>query len=754
MKKIILLIFCSLLVHLLNAQITTGELPLGFDPNISRSLHSVPLKSLLAPDMGRIEAEDLITDDQPGPVRFACAINVNYTLNNSGQWQTLDDGSKLWRLKVHMPGALSTNAFYDAFWLPKGAKFFVYSEGTKQSIGAITSEYLNSDQENPFAFSTGLIYGDEVTFEYYQPENVHDSAIISISRIDYGYRFVDNPYVMKTSGFEGSDDCLVNINCEEGQDWQNEKHAIARIVIPLNNGSGWCSCALVNNTANDNTPYILTADHCLQDGHGNYLFDAINNNDASQWIFYWAYEHTGCDNNTLEPPHRTTTGAIIVANNSVSDFALLRLTQDPRNVNGFAPYYLGWSRLESGGVGGVGIHHPRGDVKKISTYNVTPLSTNYDSNNFSSSGNHWRIQWIRTQTNHSITEPGSSGSPLINDSRYIIGQLHGGTASCSYLNDPDWYGKFSVSWTGNGASDRRRRLRDWLDPVSKNPIVLNARNPYSISGPSFVCDQATYTIDNLPPGTTVQWSASTSLQLVSGQGTESAVFMINGNGLTTVEAQLSIISPSLSLSNIWVGVPDPPEMVDCNLSTPPGFPQRDCFSLCFHSYASDENTRFFHSDHRSNILQWQWEKVSDNFHWGVNENEINFWPNNSNSSVTFRGRVRNACGWSEWNEYSLGVITCDNPIYISLYPNPATDMVTVELKEEMLGDNRVSVQRSVVPAIVRPYEIQLWSASAMLGRYTTNQPVYQIPVGGLPAGIYFVRVIKDGEVLTKKLIKR
>lgn len=182
MKKITLLICCSLFVHVLSAQITTGELPFGFDSNIIRSLKSVPLQSLPTPDMAKIEAEDQLYDDQPGPLRFAYPVPVNYTLTNSGQWETLDDGSKLWRLRVRLPGALSTNVLYDAFWLPEGAKFFVYSEETKQSIGAITPEFLDSDPDNPFAFSTGLIYGETVTFEYYQPANVRNSAVISISR--------------------------------------------------------------------------------------------------------------------------------------------------------------------------------------------------------------------------------------------------------------------------------------------------------------------------------------------------------------------------------------------------------------------------------------------------------------------------------------------------------------------------------------------------------------------------------------------
>ena len=34
-----------------------------------------------------------------------------------------------------------------------------------------------------------------------------------------------------------------------------------------------------------------------------------------------------------------------------------------------------------------------------------------------------------------------------------------------------------------------------------------------------------------------------------------------------------------------------------------------------------------------------------------------------------------------------------------------------------------------------------------------DQLTFQIPIAGLPAGLYFVRVIKDGQTYTEKLIK-
>ena len=693
--------------------------------------------------MAIIRAEDKVNDTLPGgPLRFAYPVKVHYTLANSGVWQTLKDGGKLWRLKIRLPGALSTNALYDKFLLPKGAKFYVYSEETRQSIGAITSEYLNNESNSAFAFSTGLIYGETVTFEYYQPETVREEAIISIARIDYGYRYVNNPYTPRTRPFNDSGDCQVNVNCPEGANWRMEKDAIARIMVVSDYGSGWCSCSLVNNTNNDNTPYVLTANHCLQNGYGQNLFDAISNPNASQWVFYWGYEHPGCSNGN-EPAHRSTVGATVVANNGSSDFALLRLTQDPRNLIGFTPYYLGWDHSGNSGTGGVGIHHPKGDVKKISTYRNVPISTAYDSNSPNNSATHWRITWSATEPHHGVTEIGSSGSPLLNNDHRVIGQLHGGLSSCSSLNSPDWYGKFSVSWTGNGATDSRRRLRDWLDPQGINSQTLNGIGVLSISGPSSVCDQATYTVENLPAGAIVEWSVSNP-----------NVATISNNGLLRVTDQTFALTNIQA--NIFTGGENPYTIREERVMT--GQPKFQVQPL---GYSGSYSASFFASPQGENGDLYH---VPLNYYWSytkIDGSDYTLIGNYQNTSfiniqpvVTFPGPgtymiTVQITGYPCYIPLARYEYSCGSNYFFTLSPNPATDEVTLQLTEtnEVSGLSVLSTDRST-------YEIQIWSGMRMLRSFRTNEPTFQIPMAGLPAGLYFVRVVKNGQTYTQKLIKK
>ena len=295
MLRIILISILCLLTCVINAQLSTGERPPGLE--MLKNDRSIAVQTLPVPDINKIKAEDAGEDLQSGPVSFAYGIRVNYTPYNSGSWHTMDDGSKLWRLKVKLPGALSSNTYYDKLWIPDGTKFFLYNDETQQHIGAITSEFLKGNSKEPKKFATSLIYGETVTFEYWQPAFITDSAIISISRIDYGYRNINNPYDTGAKGLFGSLECNNCINDPVGADWQNEKDAIARITFPVGGKSRFATGALINNTSNEFIPYFLTANHALLIAG----LDALGDTDASQWVFHWKYEFYFCYPTDYDP---------------------------------------------------------------------------------------------------------------------------------------------------------------------------------------------------------------------------------------------------------------------------------------------------------------------------------------------------------------------------------------------------------------------------------------------------------------------
>ena len=132
-------------------------------------------------------------------------------------------------------------------------------------------------------------------------------------------------------------------------------------------------------------------------------------------------------------------------------------------------YLAGWSRNSAAPSSAVAIHHPQGDEKRISFEN-DPLSVTSLGGDSGSGSTHIRVaDW-----DLGTTEVGSSGSPLFDPAKRIIGQLHGGFASCG--NDSaDWYGRFAVSWDGASANPASN-LKSWLNPGDSSPLTLDGQN--------------------------------------------------------------------------------------------------------------------------------------------------------------------------------------------------------------------------------------------------------------------------------------
>jgi len=281
-------LFLSCFTICVYSQINTREKPISFRRNIPGLQNNERTrKHLPSLDMNKIEQEDKEDDANGMPPRFGYRQKVDYNLENSGEWDTLSNGDRIWRLSISCPEALSINLLYDKFWIPDSTEFFIYSNDQKHSLGAFTSQNNKGTKDNPKGFATGLVYGNEITLEYYVPNGVKDIGEISVAYVIHGYKYILLSNDENTGIFGQSQSCNININCPEGQGWQKEKNAVALILI---NGNLLCTGSLINTTANDNRPLFLTADHCLDGG------DAINAPNLNYWSFYWQYESPDCTN--------------------------------------------------------------------------------------------------------------------------------------------------------------------------------------------------------------------------------------------------------------------------------------------------------------------------------------------------------------------------------------------------------------------------------------------------------------------------
>jgi len=447
-KNIFLLLVGVIFSTAISAQISHGGTPINWGDATYQPAFEMQVMPEV--DLTALAVEDAVTDQfKEAPWRFGVEQEVAFNLENSGTW-TFEDGMHVWRLGFNCPNALNVSFMLSRFVLPKEAQLYVYNAQRTAFLGSFTLEN-NKDWEG---LSLGVLDGSAMILEYHESPASHGMGEIEVNQVIHGYRSLLNhqeavlaEMVDRMGPFGNSGACNIGINCPEGADWQTEKRSVALIV---NGGSAYCTGALINNTANDGTPYFLTANHCI--------------GTPNTWVYYFNHESSSCSG-TTGPTNQSVSGGSLLVQNGGSDFALIQLSSAP--PASYNVEYAGWDNSGDIPSSAVGIHHPSGDLKKICFENNSP---------YHSSTSGAQVWWI-DQWELGVTEPGSSGSPLFDNNHRIIGQLFGGAAACSgSVNNGqlDYYGRFNVSW-GLGASQ-------YLDPLNTGVSTLDSYPTNAVPG--------------------------------------------------------------------------------------------------------------------------------------------------------------------------------------------------------------------------------------------------------------------------------
>jgi len=312
------------------AQISEGGLPPSFQ--FAGSLRSEKLAEQVPVNFSveDLKAVDAWRVSQGAPLRVAKSIPTSFDIANSGDWISLPDGSQVWQLHLQAKGAIALILYYSDFYIPKGARLYLYNAAKTQVLGAYT--HRTHPKNGPFA--TQAVADDEVILEYV-PAPSGETPRLRIREVGYGYNHLEAimPEVQEAPGADFSGACEVNINCEEGADWQEQKKGVIQMIQYIRNkegegGSYICTASLVNNTARDKKPYVLSAFHCSQDILGE---QTVTPEELAVWLFYFHQEHVGCDNESPIYPIKTMVGCTRKASTPVengSDGLLLLLNDE------------------------------------------------------------------------------------------------------------------------------------------------------------------------------------------------------------------------------------------------------------------------------------------------------------------------------------------------------------------------------------------------------------------------------------------
>lgn len=720
MKKIIQLLFAIALLigNGVMAQVQTnfnnenaltakGQFLKNYTSTIDLVLPAKNIDSLLTK-----EKQELAASTEEKPFRLAEPVSVNLDFTKLINW-TYDGNFAFGKYTIHLSGALSASISFDKFLLPKNTELYVYNENGKMITGPVTEK-----ENNPNNIWGSWVYqGPIITIEIKTPRETMNELLLHSNNVAYGYKEIYKS--IKVGGFGQSGACNINVICPLGQGWEAERNSVSTILSAT--GGEFCTGSLVMNTCGTNRPYYLTANHC---------FDGATNG----WRFAFQAWSTTCPNPGVNTNGVMYNGSTLRARNAASDFCLVELNTTPPANSGL--HYAGWTRSTTPAQNATAIHHPRGDLMKISRANNPVTIGSYGG----TTNMHWQANWSPQnngagQTVTPVTEPGSSGSPLFDQDHRIIGQLHGGPSYCSGPQLWDFYGRFDLSWTGGGTS--ATRLSDWLDPSNSGAMTTNTTNvanlfaqgsslSLSISGDNQICTgTSTYTLNGVPAGMNIAWSISNSNASLSTNGNQATLTKINNGDVTltaTVGAgcgfQNNIAAKTIKLGtylNYEVQITGP-YMVPLNYGA--------YFSVDLNKYPV------------SNLV-WSWPSGWNYITGGNGGSYVVLrspsYPSTGDIQLSFSSCGTNGIVASKWVAWGYG-----GPAY-RVSPNPANDILKVEQIDS--ATNKALAQTNIQMIEI----IDKMGVLVYRHQYSKGTPNgITIPVGRLRDDIYTVRIF-DGK---------
>ena len=594
------------------------------------------------------------------PNRFAEPRDIYVDVKKDGQLEETKSGTLVWRYGISSPQAHTLNLGFTQFYLPPSAELYIYNKDRTDLIGP----FGYHDNDDHLQLWTPIIDGDAVILELHiDPIDFKDLKLL-LTKVNHDFKDV------RKSLSSGS--CNLDVVCTAADGWgivDDYRDIISSVGAYSYNGIDQCSGVLLNNARNDCRPYFLTAEHCN-----------LNNNNVQSMVVYWNYENSFCRQpfsfESGQPGNGSraqfNTGASLKADLNRSDFALVEL-DDPINPD-FNLFFAGWSWENTLPDTTICIHHPGVEEKRIS-FEFDQISydpTSGDTTNILV--NDWDI---------GTTEGGSSGSPLFNTKKQVIGQLEGGFAACGN-NDSDSYGWFRRSWFGEG--DSTNSLQHWLDPDGLGVQSMNGRFcSYTINLENSVFDicgldqdeiEIDFSTGGLFMGTinysVVQAPAGLDISFASDSGMsnmENTVFIKELNQLTDGTYTIIIRADDgnssvdsdiiIRFNSGQVSIPelDMPldETQDLSLSAPFSIKQLDGISWSIQIAEDEEfNDIIFEANSENLELAVSGLLPSTSYYW--------------------RASAVNNCGTSEWTEafqFSTALLFCttlysnDGPIELS-----------------------------------------------------------------------------------------
>ena len=252
-------------------------------------------------------------------------------------------------------------------------------------------------------------------------------------------------FTKRTQDIGDSGACNVDIRCSSlqgSQAFMNARNAVAQMVFNDSNQVFICTGTLLNDTAPaTQIPWFFGANHCFDNFQLPFKTAAQMQAVANTLNTLWFFEAQSCNAQGVPPYVQLVNGAQYIYNNQRADVLFLQL----RDAAPAGAFFSAWSaNALAQGANVVTIHHPEGDLKKVSEGTVVGTT------NPPLAGGGTTIPFSEVRYSSGTTEGGSSGAGLFSfdGSQYLLrGGLWGGAALCSNPMGTDNFSRLDQVYT-------------------------------------------------------------------------------------------------------------------------------------------------------------------------------------------------------------------------------------------------------------------------------------------------------------------
>jgi hypothetical protein len=373
-------------------------------------------------------------------------------LYSRGMMEAMPEGGYVWTTVLESPTATALRVHFSNFSLSPNAEVYIYNMN-----GEAFGPYTDLGPGNEGDFWSNTVTGSiaYVQLRHFGPPSINDlkSTHFTIGDIGYlGDKFL-LPFMQQVRDYSGdinralthcpgNEDCVEDASCYSGTAINNAKKAAAHMQWVAGSWIYYCSGGLIADTdTGSQIPYFLTANHCMSKGK-----------DAKALECYFQYWTANCGGACYDPVGvcPRTLGADILDSSRNGDHTLMQLWENPPSGS----YFMGWTTDPMAYADGTHlfrISHPSGEAQAYSEHIV--------DSEYIECGTLPIGEFIYSKDVVGATEGGSSGSPVMNMSGQIVGQLYG---ACGYTLE---ICDFEENRTVDGAfAFYFDSVKPWLDP--------------------------------------------------------------------------------------------------------------------------------------------------------------------------------------------------------------------------------------------------------------------------------------------------